>query len=43
MSEKKDASNGEFTDPKDNTVENAEEMGAGYGGPEPVTPEDEQA
>lgn len=29
--------------PTDNTVENSEEMGGGYGGPAPVTPEDEQA
>lgn len=33
-----------FDKPSDNTVENSQdEMGAGYGGPAPVTPEDEQA
>jgi hypothetical protein len=32
-----------FDGPDDNTVENSEEMGGGYGGPAPVNPEDEQA
>lgn len=33
-----------FDQPGDNTVENSQdEMGAGYGGPAPVNPEDEQA